>query len=660
MNTLNYLITTDWKGKPAIQAFKRDLGGAADVGRRMNRSLTELKSGLDLTMQGLGMAAEFVSQFYSTLKEGTQLQAERLEYENLARSIGTTAESLTSELIPATKGMMTNAELIRGASELINLGIAGTQEETVAWTQAVSALNLDLQVLGMTLANDSVARLDSLKLAQEDVNEKVDKFVAMGHEYEEAFDLAVLEALQDKMALLGDSSETAAGKMQRLEVSWQNLMDKGKLLLAERFEPIIGGLVDLIDVWGEAQNDVNEAVARGLITEFQAQGLVADAAIGLKHRQELLRETREQVQALVAEEERQNQIMAEGQAFVESYMQARQDYNDQQRILNADADAFGWSLANVTVRHFDHVAALEAEQAAMEAARATFASSMSVIGNLGTVVAEAYGAEAQSAEDSALRIETANMAIQESYRETAVSILEARLAETIEEDGLAGATAMIQFQEALGLITPEEAAKLQEIAEKTELITTTTNSMLDTYLADGVLAQAEITNLASAVELIGENSALTEEQIIGLADTGGEKFGDLAGDVGTVGDEFLAASIEAGKLKDMIIDGIPNKKVVEVEIRTSGALPEGSGRGALRPDGYRAIGGPVWAGGAFVVGERGPELFVPRREGTIVPNAGASIGDGGVTINQYNNTREAAALSMAMAEQLRRQRLDRI
>ncbi|MFN9958231.1 MAG: hypothetical protein ACK55I_34445, partial [bacterium] len=36
--------------------------------------------------------------------------------------------------------------------------------------------------------------------------------------------------------------------------------------------------------------------------------------------------------------------------------------------------------------------------------------------------------------------------------------------------------------------------------------------------------------------------------------------------------------------------------------------------------GKRAAGGPVSAGSPYIVGERGPELFVPGRSGTIVPN----------------------------------------
>jgi len=43
----------------------------------------------------------------------------------------------------------------------------------------------------------------------------------------------------------------------------------------------------------------------------------------------------------------------------------------------------------------------------------------------------------------------------------------------------------------------------------------------------------------------------------------------------------------------------------------------------------RAMGGPVEGGSTYMVGERGPELFVPRQSGTIVPNGGG----GGVVVN---------------------------
>jgi len=41
--------------------------------------------------------------------------------------------------------------------------------------------------------------------------------------------------------------------------------------------------------------------------------------------------------------------------------------------------------------------------------------------------------------------------------------------------------------------------------------------------------------------------------------------------------------------------------------------------------GARAAGGPVEAGSAYLVGENGPEMFVPSAAGSIVPNARPSI-----------------------------------
>lgn len=48
--------------------------------------------------------------------------------------------------------------------------------------------------------------------------------------------------------------------------------------------------------------------------------------------------------------------------------------------------------------------------------------------------------------------------------------------------------------------------------------------------------------------------------------------------------------------------------------------------------GARANGGPVSSGKSYLVGERGPELFVPRTSGNVVPN-GASVGGQQVVVN---------------------------
>jgi hypothetical protein len=51
----------------------------------------------------------------------------------------------------------------------------------------------------------------------------------------------------------------------------------------------------------------------------------------------------------------------------------------------------------------------------------------------------------------------------------------------------------------------------------------------------------------------------------------------------------------------------------------------GGGLGRLF-GGFRANGGPVRSGRAYVVGERGPELMVPNASGTVIPNSALSEG----------------------------------
>lgn len=63
---------------------------------------------------------------------------------------------------------------------------------------------------------------------------------------------------------------------------------------------------------------------------------------------------------------------------------------------------------------------------------------------------------------------------------------------------------------------------------------------------------------------------------------------------------------------------------------SGGTITGGSG---LIP---RAYGGSVNAGTSYMVGEKGPEMFVPRTSGTIVPNNALSSTGGSQVINNYN------------------------
>jgi hypothetical protein len=70
-------------------------------------------------------------------------------------------------------------------------------------------------------------------------------------------------------------------------------------------------------------------------------------------------------------------------------------------------------------------------------------------------------------------------------------------------------------------------------------------------------------------------------------------------------------------------------------VRANGGAVGYANGGAIGYGGARAGGGPVNNSNAFLVGERGPELFVPNSAGTIIPSErlGSSMGDISVNFN---------------------------
>ncbi len=67
----------------------------------------------------------------------------------------------------------------------------------------------------------------------------------------------------------------------------------------------------------------------------------------------------------------------------------------------------------------------------------------------------------------------------------------------------------------------------------------------------------------------------------------------------------------------------------------------------------RATGGPVAPGRAYVVGERGPEVFVPTASGQVVPNGGGAR-DVRVSIAVQGQGADSARLLARSARQVAR------
>lgn len=148
---------------------------------------------------------------------------------------------------------------------------------------------------------------------------------------------------------------------------------------------------------------------------------------------------------------------------------------------------------------------------------------------------------------------------------------------------------------------------------------------IDRFLQDDIKNSIEgMSNLFDAIkEQVDEVVYAGSDKVQGLAEAMGESFS--AGIKG-----MITGAMNFKQAMSNVIDAVINKLFeMFVVQQIVGMIGKGISAVTGIPLKPKAIGGPVQAGGAYMVGERGPEMFVPSRSGSIVPNRGMS----GMTIN---------------------------
>lgn len=277
------ILAVDYQGESDVLKAQSDLRQVDDAAKQANTGLEQTSGGFgrvgqsaaaigaSLAVAGVAFAglAKGAEAAWDQIDRGADLALQKSQFDALAESIGTTADVLENDLNSAMNGLVSNADQIAGASQLISLGLAKTHEEAVALSEVSGKLNWDMQVLGLTIANQSTARLDSLGLSIESVKSKIDGLTASGMSADDAFKWAIIEAGREKIGILGDVSETTAGKIQQLEASGQNLKDTFSELSFTLFEAAggveaVGNAADNISVLGDALAKIERYKEAGL------------------------------------------------------------------------------------------------------------------------------------------------------------------------------------------------------------------------------------------------------------------------------------------------------------------------------------------------------------------------------------------------------------
>lgn len=246
---VRYILEVDYDGESATLKAADDLrdvdAAATQAGEGLERarfgfseiqaSIVTAQSALGLVEQGFGAMQQAAQMAYETLSEGAALVQQKEQFDNLASSIGTTADVLENDLGAATMGLQTRAEMVAGAAQLMSLGLAKNHDEVVALSEVSGQLGWDIQVLGLTIANQSTARLDALGLSIESVTSKLEGFKAQGMSTDDAFKWAIIEAGREKIEIVGSTADTTAGQLQILENIVAGVQDEFARGAAEAF-----------------------------------------------------------------------------------------------------------------------------------------------------------------------------------------------------------------------------------------------------------------------------------------------------------------------------------------------------------------------------------------------------------------------------------------
>lgn len=289
---VGYILDVDYEGSSPLARAREDLRAVGEEGRAAAGGVEQTSTGLSKLVTvaagavsiaavsgALRQVAEAAGAAYEALGEGAAMIKAQDDFAALAENIGTTAQALEEDLSAALGGLVSKQEMIAAASSLMSLGLAKSHDEAVALAEVAGQLNWNMDVLGLTINNQSFMRLDALGLAVDAVEPKIEKLKEMGYSTNEAFKWALVEAGREKLEITGSAADTTVGKLQILEASMTNVGDAFKVGLAEgAAEGIASSVTALRDGGGDledAAGEVGRSAGTALGTAFSVAAGVA-------------------------------------------------------------------------------------------------------------------------------------------------------------------------------------------------------------------------------------------------------------------------------------------------------------------------------------------------------------------------------------------------
>ena len=217
--------------KDSENAIKKTAKSVEKSGESFN--FAAMATGFNQALEIVNKIGNAISKAYAAAKEGAAMEYAAQKFGNLSRSIGTTSSALLTDLRSAVKGTMSDMELMVGASDMLALGLAKSHDQAVRLTAVAGPLGWNMDHLTQTITNETTMRLDSLGLSLESVKGRYEALKAAGIDGQQAMTQALIEAGEAMVNLQGHIGDTTLGAFQKMEASQANFFATLKADLAE-------------------------------------------------------------------------------------------------------------------------------------------------------------------------------------------------------------------------------------------------------------------------------------------------------------------------------------------------------------------------------------------------------------------------------------------
>ena len=232
-----------------VRSMKMAATGWQDFTQSVMGQVMQFRS---IIMSARILMRSFVSPFQQFIAIGTKgvgIARTKKMFVDMMGSIDAYNESIT-EMRAATRGTITDTELISSAFRIMRMGMAATAEQAAKVARNVTLLakmagqvpspQAAMQVFSLMMSNQSKMRLDAFTLTIGETNKRIKELKdTLKVSEEEAFNLAVMQLMDERVESMGLTAETAVTRLDRLKATFGNLSNSLTTLVGPQFEDFV-------------------------------------------------------------------------------------------------------------------------------------------------------------------------------------------------------------------------------------------------------------------------------------------------------------------------------------------------------------------------------------------------------------------------------------